>query len=174
MNESLIALLLLKVLPDNPQIETNLPPFVREEAYPLNEMGYLRPPLIESSDARAIEVRPFAEGALEHVIQRDGRHLICVGWATLPRRAKAADFVFLTCDNQNGEPVIIAGADMGAEWPGVIRSFGDANYSWAGWIATISLDKLPPATKTLRLTAWALDTRTGKACRLGEPIILAR
>jgi hypothetical protein len=73
--------------------------------------------------------------------------------------------VFLTYDNQQGEPIIIAGAIMCAE-SALLPIFSDPAYHCAGWVATISLGKIPADIKSTRLTAWALDSHTRKAYRL--------
>jgi hypothetical protein len=163
------AMLLGSVLPDNPLLSTSIPN--PDQSLPLAQqlsaMGYLRPRLISSPSAALIEDRaaaPFAKGEITRIVQLDPGSLICAGWAVLSSSDRGAGAVFITCDNDRGEPIIIATALTGAQWPGVVPLRPDI---WQGWFATIPLARLPRGMPALRFTAWALDTRTGRACRIG-------
>lgn len=173
------TVLLMRILPDDPQLAhaiPNDPPGSVEHALMLDEIGYLNPPLIRDPNAARIESSSdlFAEGVLVRGWQSDATTLTCVGWATLPTRHKAADTVFVTCDNDRGEPIIVAHAVMGAHWEGVIPTFDDPYYRWAGWAATIPLSRLPVGTRSMQIRAWVLDSSTGQACRLKGSVGIER
>jgi hypothetical protein len=164
------ALLLLPVLPDNPQLTGAITPkieHVMTQAVKLDDIGFLHPSLIRSPNAALIEAKAegHSTGTLVKAFQPDSAHVTCIGWAMLQEQHKAADGVFLTCDNERGEPVIVAGAEMCAESQ-LLPTFDDPAYKCAGWVATISLDKIPRAIPSAHLTAWALDSQTRQAYRL--------
>jgi hypothetical protein len=166
------AMLLGSVLPDNPLLSTSIPN--PDQSLPLAQqlsaMGYLRPRLISSANAGLIEdpAVAFAKGEITRIVQLEPGSLICAGWAQLTASDRGAGSVFITCDNDRGEPIIVATALTGAQWSGVVPTRAD---TWQGWFASIPLARLPQGVPVLRLTAWALDTRTAKACRVGTTML---
>jgi hypothetical protein len=176
------TLLLAKVLPNNPQLAilvTPRPAGLVANAIALNEMGYIHPPLIQSADARQIEQpqysRPIAVGRLERAWTEDNGQIFIRGWAICPDRSnQIADAVFLTYDNENGVPVIFATAREDVSRPDLAQQFGDADCAAAGWLAKFSDQLLPADLPNTRITAWSLDTQTGRAARLEGPFTIQR
>jgi hypothetical protein len=161
-------LLLVQVLPNNPMLQSSIPDpnDIISQAGPLNALGYLRPRLIETANASLLEDNgktPFARGEISRIFRAESGQLVCAGWAELIASNRAADAVFITCDNERGEPIIIATALTGAQWPGVVPARPD---SWQGWVATIPLARLPQGLSAYHFSAWALDTQSGRACRI--------
>jgi hypothetical protein len=115
---------------------------------------------------RIVSGAAFAKGEFVRVTRSDSDEITCVGWAVLPEAGKAASAVFITADDEKGEPIIIGFGGMGASWTGVIPSFQEPDLAGAGWAANIPLPRLATSVWPIRLRAWALDPETGRACRL--------
>jgi len=113
----------------------------------------------------------FARGSIEKAWPSSAGMLSYSGWAILPERGKPADAVFLTYDNEKGEPIIFAAAEQDAPRDDIARAEGDPVYAAGGWVATFPAAKLPGYLREIKITAWALDTRTAKACRLAMVVV---
>jgi hypothetical protein len=175
-------LLLVDVLRDDSRLKRDLcfhPSRMIETAHALNEMGYLRPPLIaerRASRVRRASERPAGDpvGTLERCVESKSGELSVVGWARSPLRAAPADAVVLTCDDENGEPVFLAWADMGIERPDVAKAKGAAGLLGTGWVADFRAPPLPPGSRNLRVRGWALVTKTASVFPLeGEAVFPA-
>ena len=172
-------LLLIDVLRDDSRLTRDLcfdPPAMIETAHALNEMGYLRPPLV--AERRAGRMRAASEptmgaaaGKLENFGQRKPGELALVGWARSPLRAAPADAVVLTRDDENSEPIFFAWADMGVARPDVAKAQGDPGLLEAGWVAEFRIPEHASSSKGLRVRAWAMDTQRGSVTPLeGEAV----
>jgi hypothetical protein len=174
------AVLLAKVLPDNailryaagPRDHARLVQAINQ----LNDMHYLRPPLIETKNAAEIPSAPTgsAEGALEAMHQEETGALLATGWATCPQRSWPANSVFIAYDNENHEPIILTLADRAQDRPEIAQRMGDPSLSPSGWSATLPIDRLPPELKLIKLSAWVLDGETGRVTRLQGELTLDR
>jgi hypothetical protein len=177
------AMLLVKVLPDNPLIAAYVDrtaSYIRDQAPLLDKIGYIRPPLINDSDASRIECKDpelttRVHGALERIWQPAADQASLSGWAMLPEKHRPADGVFLTYDDpESGKPVIFAAVtDLGRARVDLVGPLG-LEYLRSGWVATFPLAKLPPYMKLVVITAWGLDCETGQAFRLGAPTRISR
>lgn len=174
------ALLLVNVLPDNPQLSTHVNAkgaVVVEQAPILNEMGYLHPPLIQSSNAALIQAPADAgvvRGKLEKIWKTAPGQIACSGWAIFPDRRRPADAVFLTYDNEKSQPIIFATAGPDVEREDLAKDLGDPSFGGGGWIAIFGADKLPANQQIITVRAWALDTQTGRTCKLDEVMTIGR
>lgn len=167
------ALLLLDALPDNPQLTAHVCAeidLITSQAPVLNRMGYLHPPLIAGNDASRIQGDPASVGGLKGQLERMGRtetnKVGFSGWAVFPAKSAPADAVFLTYENERREPIIFALAEIGRRRDDVVSKERNPDYLLCGWVAVVPQDRLPRFPATMTITAWALDTDTGKAFKL--------
>jgi hypothetical protein len=169
------ALLLINVLPDTPPLAATVLPDTRalaRHANALSRIGYLKPALINSPDAKAIQLplpndsKNHSLGRIEHYTHDGPDQLILAGWALHPRETRPSDAVFLTCEDEHGEPIIIAFAEMPTERPDLAREKKNAAYHYTGWRAEITSQLLPPASGPIKIAAWTLDAQTGQASKL--------
>lgn len=172
------ALLLSMILRDNPQIATLVVPDpvrVQVDAPQLDELGYMRPRLIRSPDARQIDtgqVLGKAGGMLDQVRDVGNGRVLVTGWAVTPQGDMPADGVFLTYDNEAGAAIIFIMADAGFTRQDIVKSSGNASLLRCGWSVEVPMQRVPQEIRNIRLRAWAFDASTGTARRLdGEPII---
>jgi hypothetical protein len=153
------ALMLIKVLPDNPSIPMLVHPFpgrVYPEVLALNQIGYIHPPLIETNRAADFAAPvSLARGKLEAAAESAPGWLTVRGWAIFPHKHSAADAVFLTYQNDPNQPILFATAPR--------RLDRDGEPVNSGWEATFPINRLPPSSARLTIHAWALDTDTGLA-----------
>ena len=139
---------------------------LRQRANTLNNLGYLRPNLIESNRVRDIagadEDNAYRYGAFES-LQR-GERYIASGWAILPERREPPDAILLAYGSVGGHPIVFALTDVGAD-AGLTRSMiqGAPRSRWR-WHKSFSLAGLPASP--LKFTAWAFDAERGKAFKL--------
>jgi hypothetical protein len=146
----------------------------------INAMGWLRPPVIEDRNAMTFQADLQAlpadavAGAIERVAQDPpGSNTIKVlGWAAFPREKVPAHAVFLTYEDENGQPIVLTMADNGLDRPDVAQRLGNADLLNSGFIAVFSADQLPKYMKSNKIAAWALNCQTGKAVKLQvEPVL---
>lgn len=173
--EGKAALLLINVLVDNPQLAElvyHTPGRCFDEARILNEMGYLHPRLMTTANANAIRDPADARadrvsaGKVERVWQSGPRQFNVSGWAVLPLIRRPADAVFLTYENERGEPIIFALSNARFRRPDIAQQQQVGDYEFSGWAASFAADRLPGYLEKLKINAWALDTDTGRAFRL--------
>lgn len=171
--EGKAALLLLHALPDDPHLTSHVCAeidLIRTQAPLLSAIGYLHPALIAGNDAARIEADPATiggvRGALEQVGRVDAEQIGVGGWAVFPGKGAPADAVFLTYDDASHVPVIFTLAEIGRPREDVARAQGTGAALLSGWVAIFPRSRLPATLSTANVTAWALDTDTGKAYRL--------
>jgi hypothetical protein len=172
--EGKAALMLIEVLPDNPRLATLVFPDLEptlSQAKIFNQMGYIRPPLIESKDAQKIQETDGARvagaaGKIEQAGQTGPGQAAATGWAIFANKRSPADAVFLTYDDEHRQPIIFAFADIGLERADIAQQHGSDAYAGAGWIARFPASSLPSYMRVTTISAWALDTDTGRAFKL--------
>jgi hypothetical protein len=177
--EGKAAVMLVKVLPNNPQIPQYVcdsPDFVRDQAGALSAMGYLRPPLVESDNAELIrESDPDADdrfsGQMDRVSQGADGSVKMLGWAFCPFNRQCADAVFLTYENEQHQPIIFAAAYICVNRADLVDKLG-SDAEWSGWYAAFSESALPSQLKETRISAWAVNADTGKAVQLDGVLTL--
>jgi hypothetical protein len=167
------AILLINILPDNPQLVKIYPDVsvLSREANGLDQIGYMNPRLIQSDDADLIRAPDPAEaggarGNLDGYIPGTSGEIKLVGWAIFPKTGEPADAVFITYQDDEGEPIICALADLGPTRQDIVQQTGQSNYLRCGWLATFPVSRLPGDLKIVRLNAWALDVNSDKAVQL--------
>ena len=176
------ALLMIDPLPDNPQLATLVYPMLdilQEQAHALDAAGWLRPPLIRTTDARQLAMPnpppPDQVGRLEHILPISAAELGVTGWALLPElpgQRAPADAVFVTCQAGSGPDVPVAMGQIRVYRPDVAMHFGDA-CGISGWTALVPTAKLAAQAERggpLRLHAWSLDVKTGSASQLAGEV----
>jgi hypothetical protein len=165
------ALLMINILPDNPQLASVYPTpnVLLDQANGANRVGYITPPLVETSDADLIRAADRAgaggvDGKLESCAgDLASGDLKIVGWAVRTSPAQSADAVFLTYQDAAGKSIICAMADLGLPRDDIVDQTSELGYQTCGWQALLPPSRIPANIKQTRLTAWALDTDTGKA-----------
>jgi len=91
---------------------------------------------------------------------------VIAGWAINPKTFAPVDAVFLTYDGAGGESIIFSVARLNGNREDISRKMGNAAYEWSGWVAPISVDRLPADRVNFVITAWVLNADTGKAVPL--------
>jgi len=169
--QSKACLLLINVIEEDCLTENDFPSieYLKLAANGLDGLKFLRPGLIKSSRVQDIAAagaqNPEYYGSIDSVIHRGEDGYTASGWAVLPQRGDAADAVLLTYDRTDGDSIIFALADTGAERGVVARILRRSSPSdYAGWQKSFSVNDLP--TNPVIITAWAFDARTGKAVQL--------
>jgi hypothetical protein len=149
-----------------------------KEIVALNAMGYLRPPLVASNDATqfqdprdATASEPIILGWIEQ-LRPEGSYIIASGFALDPRANKPGDGFFLTYEDEQKRQIIISvGARVG-ERPEIADKFGRWACRFSGWAASFPVARIPAYMQQVKITAWVLDSDTGKAFKLaGERYI---
>jgi hypothetical protein len=177
------ALLLVNVVPDwdlLPQILYHTPPVLRQEADELDQLGWIRPGLVQSDRARLIEEEhdPAAplpkRGGMDRMARADNDHLVATGWSITADQSRPSDCVFLTYEDDAHDPIIFWLAAMGAPRDDVVRAVGNPDVAQCGWTALIPFTKIPYGTTPLYIRAWALNVRTGKAFELNGSATINR
>jgi hypothetical protein len=165
------ALLMINILPDNPQLYSvyPTPDVLLRQANDANRVGYISPPLIESNDADQIRAADSAQaggvvGKLEScagdLASGDAK---IVGWAGRSHPAKSADAVFLTYQDASGRSIICAMADLDIPRDDIVDQTGESGYQRCGWQVLLPPSRIPSDLKRTIITAWVLDTDNGKA-----------
>jgi hypothetical protein len=172
------AMLLINIVPDNPYVKflgVPRPARLVETVNALNQMGYLHPPLIASSDAALIEQDNGNVSGATDLSAADPAGLIQVrGWAVYPKLGRSTDSVFLTYLDAAGHPIIFAAAKMGLGRPDLAGKLPASELPDCGWEADLDLGRIPPDTRTITLQAWVLDVDTGRATPLPGLIAISR
>ncbi|HVT89337.1 MAG TPA: hypothetical protein VHD56_10825 [Tepidisphaeraceae bacterium] len=143
------------------QLLVGIDEHLREKADVLDEMGYIRPSLIKSSDLRPLIVpgedlnNPDpSHGTIEDGTQTREGNLQVWGWTILPHENRAADMVIISCDDEMNVPRVIATGQVGSLRNDVAKSFGD-QFKFCGWAASIPINRLPTGSRLIR--CWAYD-----------------
>jgi hypothetical protein len=142
---------------------------VQERVHPINKYGFLQPPLLTTKIAEEIGRDNFEDtnkyGYFDSLQQNaDGSYTV-IGWAILPQKRESADAVILTYTDRNNKSVMFAIADNQFPRDDIAKAYSNPDYRNSGWLGKIAKDKLPAGK--LQIRAWAFDTDTGKAFRLG-------
>jgi len=176
------ALLMVNLLAENRvlarQVSGNFEK-TREQARVLNEMGYLRPKLIQSRNASKIQETSAsavagALGRIEQAGPQPSGQLAVTGWAAFTAKSAPADFVFLTYDNEQSEPIVCAFAEIGMLRDDVVQELKSSDYLHCGWVAELPAGGIPSEIRKTTLRAWAMDTDTGKAFLLDGSLPIGR
>jgi len=172
------ALLLLNIVPDNPQIDflgLPRPQGLVETANALNEMGYLHPPLIASSDAGLIAGQNSeVSGAMDGLIRDPAGLLHARGWAVYPQGGLPAECVFITYRDAGGHPIIFAAARMAIRRDDLAGRLPAEQLPFCGWEAILDPRLIPASVHTTRLEVWALDVETARATSLNGFVTIQR
>ncbi|MGB8506902.1 MAG: hypothetical protein WCD76_00720 [Pyrinomonadaceae bacterium] len=148
---------------------------LRRTANELNDMGFLRPPLLRSARIGDIAGAPGQNaggfGSLDNLYRLDETYIVS-GRAVLPQRGEPADAVLLVYENNVGELSVFALSDMKPTGDVTTGPDGGTIKNDARWEAAFPIDKLPP--DAINVTAWAFDAGTGKAYRLDGSHALQR
>jgi hypothetical protein len=173
------ALLAINILPENRSLTDydTLPEWFSEQANVLNEMGFIRPPLIASKNAAMIQETDSqrvsgAQGMMEHMAQNGPTRIMSSGWAIFQHRIAPADAVFLAYEDEHHQPIIFAAATIGAPRNDVANQMGDTNYLLSGWAADFPISRLPNYMRVTTISAWALDSDTGNAFKLDGSVVV--
>ena len=176
------ALLLLNIVPANPQIAyfgplplDQLVGTVNE----LNEMGYVHPPLIASNDAdlilrRESDDRRDISGEMDGFSKSPGGLMYVGGWAIYQHLDRPADSVFITYRDAGGHPIIFAAARMRLPRTDLGVMLPADELHDCGWEAALDPSLIPADIHNLRLSAWALDVDTGEATPLRGVVAVQR
>jgi hypothetical protein len=173
--------LMINLFPDRRRLAADVwsvPGDIFTHAQKLSDMGYLHPKLFSGaygSLPRNIVGDPagMSFGVTDGIREKEPGVYVVSGWAILPTRIAAADDVFITCENQLGEPVVVALADMPGRRDDVAEHLHNDRYRWSGWMATFQADQLPPSLSQFKISAWAVDVEAGRVYKL-EPDLVGR
>jgi hypothetical protein len=170
------ALLLIRYLPDNPVLGNVFSEPGKQAGYAerLNQIGYLHPPLIASNCAADFQETDAdamggVQGKVESVVRNTAGMVVATGWAVLAKKSRPADAVFLTYDNEAGQPIVLTFAPFYRKNEDANRQLGE-NFGLCEWIASFTKSSLPKELKTTSLAAWALDVSAGKAFKLAGTV----
>jgi hypothetical protein len=135
--------------------------FIKEHVPKVNEMKFLSPQLINSSQIKEINKDanvPMANGVFEAITIDELGKYRAKGQVTMAKNQNIGGVV-LAYGNK-GDETIFAIADLTLSYPVTIT---DMNINTT-WQAEFSADQLP--NPSMRITAWAIDTDTGKMLQL--------
>ncbi len=164
----------------SPAIDTS--ELIKKTAYPndaglvikaadsLDQLKFLRPPLVRTSRLEAIPHEDaegiHASGACEAVKPDDGQRLRASGWAVLNAKGRPADCVAVAYQaGPDQEWTICAISDSFEMRPEIVKRFHNLDQLWSGWSATFSQSAFPAGAK---LSFWALDADEPKLYRLKD------
>lgn len=149
---------------------------VKEMANKLSEIGFISVKLINNSNIGEIvgnlklTEKDYKYGWFDSFTKEIDREFIAAGWAILPDKKTPSDAVVLTYENTQGEDIIFAISDQRIERQDVAKIMNHSEYFMSGWRKLISANRLPKGL--LRIKAWAFDTNTGKAYKIGGTQVL--
>jgi hypothetical protein len=144
-----------------------------------NELGFIRPGLIQSDRIRDIEgvgSGSDAYGGFDTLTRTDEDSYLASGWAISPKEERPADAVLLTYDDVDGEPIMFTIFDGDRTCNDrrtcnnrtvrndIVEALGSGSYRRSGWEEPFSGSALPAGSSEIR--AWAFDAEAGKAFEL--------
>jgi len=149
---------------------------VRERANAVNDLGFLRPGLINS---RRIEdladnstiTASGSYGSFEDLSMTENAVFVAAGWARLPDHEEAADTVLLTYQQGESAAMIFALAEMRIEQRSFAGLLEQSTSSEWRWQISFPLSRVPVAPP-VSLSAWAFDATTGKAYKLNGTFVI--
>ena len=165
------ALLLLINVVDEPQaLVRNVhwdTPSLKGWTNTLDRLGYLRPAVLRSKYIRDIarSSEPGTKGRFEEIHGSFDGDFSGSGWAILPDGHRVADGVLLTYDDDQGEPVIFALAEVGYQRQEVSQRLNDKAYLRCGWKKSWKAGQIPEASLWVR--AWTFDAENCRAFEIG-------
>lgn len=143
------------------------PEDLRPRANGLDQLGYLRPGLVESrrlQDIQACSPAVRYPGVFETFSSRPGAAaFVARGWASLPTNAGPADAVILARQEPGGDWVLLEFAAILELRQDVSATRGRA-YRNAGWSKRVFKRTLPP--RPFQISAWSFDAERGCALPL--------
>jgi hypothetical protein len=140
---------------------------VRERANAVNDLGFLRPPLIRTRRIRDLaDTHSGSAGRVEKLARMGDSAIIVSGWARLPSRDEPADAVLLAYGTDASDATVFALANMKIGAARSVLSRPGSRVSEGRWGKTFPLSRIP-ATPGTSVSAWAFDATTGKAYQLG-------
>jgi len=151
-------------------------PELKRTANALDQLGYLHPALVKSTDLRQIGADAASEqyGSLDSLVVVGDGFYRASGWAFLPKRFEPADAVLLSYVLPDGRAEIFAIADSIAR--GDLADKYGARYARSGWEQWM---KIPAGAELIQ--AWAFDAIEGRAFPLlnavrasGAPVLPMR
>lgn len=135
-----------------------------------NQIGFINPPLITSANIKDIAItfdnNSNRNGWFDGVVKLNNQDYLATGWAVFPERNRPADSVILAYEQQDGQAIVFAIASVQLERSDVAKATKNKDYRKSGWMKTFSQNSIPK--NATAISAWAFDTETGKAFRLGN------
>jgi hypothetical protein len=168
--------MLIDALPDEECLTRNVYndlPGLRSWSRALDALGFWRPGLLRTNrveEFAAPEASASGDYGSFELLIREGDSYRASGHALLPHRREPPDAVLLAYENEKGEHVAFAQAELKNRGLIFIRFWQPRQD--AGWQKTFPASALP--SDTSRVTAWALDAQTGTAFKLDGPQALRR
>ncbi len=131
----------------------------------LDAIGYLRPRLVRSREARRLAVpsAPAAPrcGRIDQAWEPNPGEVALTGWAALPQRDRQADVVVLCVDDERGEPLIVEIAPVFSPRPDKTAELGSAAAT-CGWVLRAPASRFLQYHNPATVTAWAFDGEHGE------------
>lgn len=165
------ALLLVNVL-DEPDILARhvrqKDPLLKARINLLDRLDYLRPRLMRSNFIREIAYQTKGEtrGEFNELGKSSGGKFAAKGWAILPENHRVADGVLLTYDDDQGEPIIFALAEVEYRRAEISKRLNDKAYMNCGWVKSWRAEQIPANSQWIR--AWAFDAENCQAFAIGS------
>ncbi|HEY9852981.1 MAG TPA: hypothetical protein V6D28_26150 [Leptolyngbyaceae cyanobacterium] len=173
------CLLFVNIVPEETCLINKLYPSfpkVKETANQLNRLGLIQPNLVTSNQIKQIDKsinmagQDDKYGWFDSLNNVDKDIYLAAGWARLPDTGIPADSVVLTYENEKVEATVFAVADRRIKIKNVAKFAKKKPYSRSGWQKYFEASRLPKGL--LKLNAWAFDTDTGEAFKIGGTHIL--
>jgi hypothetical protein len=176
------ALMLLDCAPDDIMLASAGLPHPKgfyETANSLSDFGYINPPILKNNNAFAIsrtnnDSTEDVLGQLEGLKSTPDGKSYAYGWAVFPKQFKPAECVFLTYQDADHQPIIFAGAHVGARRDDVVATLTNPDFQFAGWEAEMVRTHIDPSLQQTDINAWVLDVDTGKATKLDGVLTFKR
>jgi len=168
------ALLLGNLLNDGIVYQTYLggwAPDVLRYAKMEDGLGLLHPAMVRTAEISRLPrvgATKTVLGYLDKANCSDGPCEI-TGWAVLPKKRRVADCVVVAYDGPDKGPIIFGVIDQVSDRPDVVQTY-PRNLLRCGWSVHFQRSEIPPGEH--RISAWALDAKTGIFYELGSPQIL--
>jgi hypothetical protein len=141
----------------------------------LNDLGFLKPSLVTDTNIEKIAASRadnWKYGNLDGSEKIDNGLYVASGWAILPHRNEPADGVVLTYEDGAGKSVIFD-LLLPTKTPreAVAKILNNPAYLESGWYGTFPRSLLP-AKEVVKISAWAYDSKNGKAYKLANDLLI--
>jgi hypothetical protein len=146
---------------------------LEQSANALNNLGFLRPPLIKSlrmQDIEGINDRGSGDRGSFESLRRVGDSYVASGWASLPDRGEPADAILLAYDRGDGHAMMFRLVEGRTQHGMSRRGWRHEGYAYSHWQTSFALNTLP--APPIQLSAWAFDAYTGKAFKLNDAMVI--